>query len=367
MKLYVDESGNTGETLTRGSNFNFIDKPYYALCGVLIPDSVRIDFEIHIERLKTKHRIQGLELKAKYLYAKKQKFIFDVITYILENKIAYFVELMDKKYYLNVQLIKYFIVPYYATEITNYDLERRKYLASTIGDILNYDVYYNLIKTVKEYSKDALLHFYDYLIKYLHSIGRNDIGQNVLATKQDFLEAIKEDPKLIKDFLPIPDLNPHNRLIHLLPNYNALSNLVGRAQKYLELAGGPNPFVIVNDNQDQFENIYNLVLQEMKKGETDKLYQSTHISELVKFGINEDVHLEFKDSRSDIVIQISDLIAGLSTRFWRDFVNGNKKELDSYLPLITEMDYPYVGFNVGINYVVPISQFHVLSGLIGKR
>src|SRR5690606_36770356 len=114
---YIDESGNTGETLSKDSKFNFIDQRYYVLTGVLLDDNSQTALSAFIHSQITKHRIQGNELKAKNLYDSKPAFISELVDFIVANKTPFFIELMDKHLYLHIQLVEYFIVPYYSLPI----------------------------------------------------------------------------------------------------------------------------------------------------------------------------------------------------------------------------------------------------------
>ena len=104
MKLYIDESGNTGETLSKDSKFNFEEQPYYVLAGILVDDNTSTELEKFISSQKTTHHIQGNELKAKNIYSSKPAFVSELFDYIISNDIPFFIELMDKLFYLNIQL-----------------------------------------------------------------------------------------------------------------------------------------------------------------------------------------------------------------------------------------------------------------------
>lgn len=350
MKLYIDESGNTGETLSKDSKFNFVEQPYYVLTGILLDDNTQLCFETFLNNQKIKHRIQGNELKAKNLYDSKRVFISELTDYIIDNKIPFFVELMDKQFYIHIQLVEYFIVPYYSLPLTNENIFRKRFIASSLGQFMNQTIYQCFIDTIKENSSVALENFYDILINHFNSIGQNEIKINVEQTKIDYLEMKEENPeKALKHFFPIPDENPHKRLIHLLPNYNAFTNLIARTQKFLNEI----KFEIIHDEQKQFDVIFQSALESMKTNDSDKFVENTMITEKAKFNIDSTIRLNFVDSKTNILVQSSDLIAGVIMRFWSDFINGNSDKVDTYLPIIKKLNFPIITSNLGINYVVP--------------
>lgn len=352
--LYIDESGNTGETLSKDSKFNFIDQPYYVLAGILLDDNSQIALSAFINSQITKHRIQGNELKAKNVYDSKPTFIAELVDYIVTNKIPFFIELMDKHFYLHVQLVEYFIVPYYSLPINDENIFRKRFIASTLGQYLNQNIYQSFIDAIKENTSESLENFYDILITHFEQAGHNEIKINVEQTKIDYLERKAEDPdKALKEFFPIPDENPNKRLIHLLPNFNAFTNLIARTQKYVDDSSINKIFEIIHDEQKQFDIIFQSALEQMKNVETDKLVEKTHITEKGRFNIDNSIKLNFKDSKTDILIQVADLIAGVIMRFWVDFIGKSEAKTITYLPIIKKLNYPYDKTTVGINYVVP--------------
>jgi len=352
--LYIDESGNTGETLSKNFKFNFENQPYYVLAGILLDEKSQVALSAFINSQIARHRIQGNELKAKNLYESKPIFIAELVDYIVTNKIPFFIELMDKYFYLHIQLVEYFIVPYYSIPINDENIFQKRCIASTLGRLLNQDIYQSFIDTIKENTPEALENFYNILITHFEQAGLNEIKTNVEQTKNDYLERKAEDPKkAFKEFFPMPDENPNKRLIHLLPNFNAFTNLVARANKYVEDNLTNKYFEIIHDEQKQFDLIFLSALEKMKNLETDKLIDNTHIAEKGRFNIDNNIKLNFKDSKTDIFIQVSDLISGVIMRFWLDFINKNEVKTTTYLPIIKKLNYPYANTTMGINYVVP--------------
>ncbi len=354
INLYIDESGNTGETLSKDSKFNFIDQPYYVLAGLLLDENSQIDLSAFVNSQIQKHRIQRNELKAKKIYESKPNFIAELVDYIVINEIPFFIELMDKHFYLHVQLVEYFILPYYSLPINDENISSKRFLASTLGQYLNESIYQSFIDAIKVNTRESLENFYDILITHFERAGHDEIKVNVEQTKIDYLERKEEDPDMaLKEFFPIPDKNPNNRRIHLLPNFNAFTNLVARTQKYVDDKLINKVFEIIHDEQKQFDVIFQSALDQMKNVETDKLFKMTHITEKGRFNIESSIKLNFKDSKTDILIQVSDLIAGVIMRFWADFIGENEAKTIAYLPIIKKLHYPFNKATVGINYVVP--------------
>lgn len=344
--LYLDESGNTGETLSKDLKFNFSDQPYYVLAGFFLNENSQKDLSTFLTSQISKHRISGNELKAKNLYDTKPRFISELIEYFRNNQIPFFIELMDKIFYLNFQLVEYFIVPYYSVPFNDANIYGKRFIASTIGKYLTQDIYQSFINTIKESSNDSLENFYEILITHFDEIKEYETKKNIEQTKADYLDLKTLDPtKALKAFLPLPDENPNKRLIHLLPNFNAFTNLIARAQKYSDNKFFIKNFEIIHDEQKQFDVIFQSALEIMKNNKTDHLTKKTIIQEKGRFDIDSNIKLNFEDSKKDIFIQVSDLLSGVVMRFWSDFINENEDKVNIYLPIIKKM-------HSEINYVV---------------
>lgn len=327
MKLYIDESGNTGETLSKDSIFNFKEQPYYVLAGILADDETSIKLESFITTQKAKHHIQGNELKAKNIYSSKYTFVSELVDYIISNHIPFFIELMDKLFYLSIQLVDYFIIPYYSLPLNDQTIHRKRYIASTIGEYLNQNIYQSLVETVKENTNAALEDFYDLLINHFDSINQPEIKINIEQTKIDYFEDKDDNEEVaLKKYLPIPNENPKRRLIHLLPNYNAFTNLIARAQKYDLYYQDNNGFEIIHDEQKQFDIIFNSAFETMQTIDTDSFTNNTVIMENASFNLSDKHSIEFIDSKLNLLVQVSDLIAGLVMRFWSDFISNNEAQ-----------------------------------------
>ena len=151
----------------------------------------------------------------------------------------------------------------------------------------------------------------------------------------------------------MPDENPNKRLIHLLPNFSAFTSLVARAQKYKNDDLNNPEFEIIHDEQKQFDVIFHKALEQMKNVDSDKLIKNTIVANKSQFNIDKSLKLSFKDSKTDKLIQVSDVIAGITMRFWTDFMSNNDEKVRAYLPVIKKLSFPDRYFNLGINYVVP--------------
>src|SRR5690606_30556304 len=133
-------------------------------------------------------------------------------------------------------------------------------------------------------TNDSLEKFYDYLIDYFDNTNQNEIKINVEQTKIDYLEEKEESPEeALRKFFPLPDENPNKRLIHLLPNYNAFTNLIARAQKHVDGLPKDMSFEIIHDEQKQFDIIFQSALEAMKNLNVNDIAQNTFILDSSNF------------------------------------------------------------------------------------
>jgi len=355
-KLYIDESGNTGEVLSRNNQFNFTTQPYYTLAGLLVNADIDSELREFSNRLKSHYRIGAVELKASSLYETKPGFIEELVTFIADRDVPVFVEIMDKVYYLNIQIVEYFLLPFHSNQITDSLIARKQFIVSHIGRFLNSACYQFVVDAVKSYSNESLELCYEQLI--IHFENHNSAESKLLKssveqTRLDYLRIKLRDPqKALKKFLPIPDKNPKDRLIHLLPNYPAFTSLLARAEKY-RVNNNLSPLYIIHDEQKQFGNIFESAFQEMKKLDTTKLLENSKISAITQYNISPQTTLSFQDSSSDILLQVADILSGFVMRFWADFMKSNFARTDVYLTSFKRLIYPRDNSSEGINFVVP--------------
>jgi len=113
LNYYIDESGNSGDVLSTGNNFDFYGQPVFSLACVGIDESHNI--EEYILNLKKQYRIQGTELKSTNIIKNKIKFVVDLISYIRKKEIPVFIEAVDKKYFISANIINCHVIPPYSS------------------------------------------------------------------------------------------------------------------------------------------------------------------------------------------------------------------------------------------------------------
>lgn len=367
-KLYIDESGNTGGILYKNFQFTFNEQPYYSLAGILLIDKEKESaFEVFINSKKKSYGIVSDELKARNIYNHKPWFIIDIVDYIIQNKLPFFIELMDKSFYLNIQVVECFILPSNIIPVNDETIRTKSYIASNIGSYLNQSIYETFIQACVNYSSEALENFYIILKNHFISIGETEFAECVKMTEATYFDLKRKNKELaLKEFLPLPDKNSNNKYIHLLPNFNAFTGLIARAQKFKNLTNIP-AIDIIHDEQKQFDEIFQTAFNSMKKLDSSQYTTNTFIENMATHYIEEDFSLSFIDSKENTLIQIADILAGFVSRFWNDFIGGKIKKVELYKPVMEKLRYPYRDVNIGINFVVPDQEYAEISSYLSRQ
>lgn len=319
--LYIDESGNTGSTLYKNGQFNFVEQPYYVLASILLDDNLSNFLSTFIIELKKKYRINMAELKAKKLYDSNYKFINELVDCMIDKEIPVFIELMDKKYYI-VMNIWETMAP---SNILQFEKLPEEYfvqvreIASTLYNIFDDSVYDFFTKM--EYANEWLEKFYEFMLdKYKNDENMRDFCRIIKDTRKSYLEEKIKNPKEALDsYLMKPSYNSKGKPKFLLPNYHAFTDIIGRVNLFCE-RNICQLKSIVHDNQEQYNTIFEEVFNEMRIKDLRE-YCPDFIGEKMNPCIPKEMTLLFDDSKNDIFIQVADILAGLINQWWQDFIN----------------------------------------------
>lgn len=96
MKIYIDESGNTGDLSLNNKDLSFSQQPVFVLAGVTFHNEGLLLG--YIQQLKSKYKINpDKELKSTLLLKKKPSFILELVELLTNSKASFFIEVVDKK------------------------------------------------------------------------------------------------------------------------------------------------------------------------------------------------------------------------------------------------------------------------------
>lgn len=359
-ELYIDESGNTGSALYTNGKFNFVEQPYYVLAAILLDSEMKNKLLVFVDNLKKQYKISGTELKSSKLYGNKDLFINELIDYIVAEKIPVFIELMDKKYYININIFEV-IAPSNMLQLETISekyFEMSRDITTLLYEKFDDSIYAAFSKVLNDYNNNSLENFYKLLINKFQAISDLKFLSKIIedTEKSYFKTKLKDSKNAFKYFLPEPDLNINENPIFLLPNYNSFTNIISRSNKFCEDAG-VQLSNIVHDEQKQYDTIFKDIFNKMKQIDYGT-YAPKFVNKKINTYIPKNVNLLFRDSKSNIPIQVVDIIAGTVNRWWSDFINLNSRCI-KYLNFIYRL-------NGNINLVIPNQHHYMMEKLMLK-
>lgn len=381
MKIYIDESGNSGDLIQRKIDLTFSNQNIFTLSAVKISEDVYSKMEREfIPELKKKYKIQGNEIKSSNLFDKKPKAILEIVNFIKDNNIDYFIELIDKKYYICNSIVMHQVIPIYfipREEEANGTCQILReicidILTRNIGE-LEYQYFFDACKNINE---DSLLGSFNGLKKfflrkadeeldpYLKSIYQS-IVQSVDMSIEDYFDIKKEEglDYAVRKFIPIPDENKKGKLTYLLPQISSLTNLVARVNYF---NGNLEDITFIHDQQVHFDDMLSYNVQQMLEvGETE--YKFTNSD----FNIEKPVDITFDaDSTNNVGIQVADILSGFTMRYIQKRLKS--EDMDSIYHEIFENieynnDYPTINYMIGISGFVKLNKRDTRGIEIGDR
>jgi len=370
MKLFIDESGNTGPTKIKNLISNFAHQPYYSLTGILLNDEQEKQLNSFIENSVRKFDIQSSELKAKNSYEKEPNLIIELIEYISQNQIPCFTEIMEKKYYMNTQILEAFIIPSNLIPLSDELIAFKNFIASNLSEYLSDKIYEKFCKACQNYTADEFENFVKFIKFELNKQPIDDIKQFLLdmveLAESDYLALrIKNPTEAFKSYLPIPDRKHNEDYIFMLPNYHAFSHLIGRVNLYINKNKLSN-FKIIHDEQKQFDIIYENIIQDFKTSRfnSNEIIKGTVMEEKIDLDFNENLTLHFEKSENLIALQCADILSGFVMRYFKDFENKKIQKIKRYKKSILQLiDVP---MPEGINFVITDQDFSKLIDYLQK-
>lgn len=358
--LFIDESGNSGDLIDDKNKLSFGGQPTFSLAGVDISNIPNL--EGAVKNLKEKHRVQAPELKASGLYKSKPQFILEIFSLLIQHGSPFFVEVVDKKYYLATSIATHQIIPPYFTDEKDGKQQVSRNLAANFMALKMPDLHYeDFINSCLNPSEGMLLNSMESIKKFFLSDSEYGVySKNIEASVEDYydLKRLHKDDA-VKKFIPIPDVGKRsqNHLIHLLPHVSSFTNLVAR----VNLANNRNleGVSFLHDKQDHFDEILNQIKGQMVCSGAEKISFPTPNSD---FHIKTNIDLVFSDSKKTLGVQIADLLAGFFVRYYEGLLSGRISHGDIYHKIYSKLSEGFdQNKSVGVNWVIPPSRLYELE------
>jgi len=355
ISFYFDESGHGGDVVKSGKAFDFFDQPFFVLAAIGIEDEALLRQKL--DELKSKHKIPDGELKAKSLQ-NKPLFAAELLGEILKEKLPLFVEVVDKRYFICMNIISCQILP---LAMGFSEDPKLHFLRNTAVDFL-YDVateplLNRFVAACVEPSDRSLTSSFESLVLFFSkSTGasqnqdiRKGVHHMILEAKKEYQTMRRTNKNAYLDFFPSPDLNKHKKQIWMLPNLSSFTNIYARINLFRnkKLAD----VRLLHDQQLEIDDI----LREAKISAEELINQQVVMfSPHSDFRFHEQASLEFLNSHESAGIQVADIIAGTVMRFYRDRQRNPEKISPEIYNAMCKLNHSSNGATgYGLNQVVP--------------
>nr|WP_315496467.1 DUF3800 domain-containing protein [uncultured Rhodoferax sp.] len=363
MNFYMDESGNTGDIAVTSDKLDFGGQPVFSLAALGIPSEKSLAQAL--DTLRRKHNVQATELKLSKILKRKPEFALDAVDLLTKSAFPFFVELVDKRYLLAVSITNGFIwPPYFNTEESHQTVRLKNIFADYIYYKISDQALYEFIQCMREPSNGKIGDYFD-LLKDSVSSDSHEVAQaiteQVEESKDDFRLMIQQEgDQAHLRFLPIPDIGKRGKVVWLLPNFSSFTNIYARMN--LCLSGEMEGCRIFHDEQAQFDEI---IVEAKSQAEGADIGSATFKPPHSDYNFEQVADLFFRTSSESAGIQLADIVAGLSMRWYQARMQpGTDSEL-----LDQAMDRLICNSNrnrgIGINVVGPHEMARQLFGVAG--
>lgn len=323
MKIYFDESGQSGCVLQKDDILNFQKQPTFAIGAVVVRDKNAEDklsekYRIFKQKHNIKSEIKGSDLLTRAHNDELEHFLKTVL-----DRYHFFVILYDKRFYISTLLLLSLIGFEY-----QYLMPEHFYQQATFLSLQEDDFFIRYLNYVQNPGVQEFAEYLKFLIDYRY---KNDEGaENAAAIMaQKILEEGIED-KSYDDFMTYGWYD--NPKVTNLINLNALSELIHFIKSQLGVTNKDISFI--HDHIKEFEEI----LRE----------------ELRDHGID----MTFADSKQEVLLQVADNAVSilrhaydkciLHHRCKEQWHEKNEWDMKLFSRVVRKLSIPHIKFTVPI-------------------
>jgi hypothetical protein len=356
ISFFIDESGHSGDAVNSGAAYDFVDQPYFVLAALGIEDEATLVQQIGV--LRDVHRMPAGELKSKSLQS-RPAFVSDLLSFVCDQKLPFFVEVIDKRYFVCIHLVNSQLLPAVMGFKDGPEMHFiRNNLVDFLYDEISDHVLDQFVAACMEPSDHSLMSAFG--SQLLFSAGKSmtsgaqDIRAGmhhmVIEAMKEYAEMRKDDPDAYLRFLPSPDLNKRGKQVWMLPNLSSFTNIYARVNLFRQ--GKLADVRLVHDQQLELENI---LLDAKRKVESIKDAKIKPFTPQSDYLLNESARLEFVSSHESVGIQVADVIAGAVMRFYRDRLRGNAANPPETVGAVRNLLRSSDAITgIGVNQVMPL-------------
>ena len=290
VKIYFDESGQSGCVSRKAELLNFKKQPTFALAAVVCDEN---DEQILLEKYKAfkrKYDIQG-ELKGNELLMKENNKKLDYFVRHILDDVHFYVIIYDKRFYLSTLLLLSLIGFEYKNRAP-VDFYQQAALLTRQSD----DFFLTYLKYTENPNVESFLDYLNYLINYEYENWEAPEHAVKYAANKILTENSAEH--FYDDFMTYGWYE--NSTITNLINLNALSELIYFIKDDIDIYN--NDITYIHDNIREFE--------------------STFKNELEDYGIE----IHFADSKQEDLLQIADNTVSVVRKAYDKMIEHYKAE-----------------------------------------
>lgn len=320
--VYIDESGHSGDIINSGADYDFRGQPYFALAGIGLSDDH--EWAARLSDLRKRHRIPDGELKAKSLTA-KPKFSAEVLDALVNEQAPLFVEVVDKRYFIHTHITSFQLLP---ACLGYQETQALHAVRNGVADFLYQhasdrvlDAFIAFCRTPGESS--LLESFAELRAIATRKYEGNDaqvaagVAHMVEVAEAEYREMLESDNKAWLRFRPPPDLNKHGREVWMLPNQTSFANIYARVNLYY----GRNLAKVRLIHDQQFE-VEPILLSTKERAEHLAATATLPYTPHSDYRFKEIASIDFAQSHEEIGVQLADIVAGMTMRYFRDLDAG---------------------------------------------
>jgi len=270
--------------------------------------------------LKSAHRLQGPEVKSKQDY-ERPRFILDLMDLLETHSCPIFIEIVDKHYFVVMNIIERIVVPYVGKCDTRPDaLWMKGVMADHMALYAPPELTHAFAACCQSRDHTEVRDVYKRIITWAEGDRASpEIAEGISRFARDSLKDFRKLPKAkaVEQALPVPDANPAGKLLWVLPNMTSFTHLYARINRYTQKQ--VSGLTLFHDEQLQFGDIL-----QYAKTQTEKFaeFDLDLPMKTADFDFSQAAELQFLRSHDSIGIQIADVLAGFIARYVQDAVWG---------------------------------------------
>lgn len=357
---YLDESGSTGDLIKGSRALDFRQEPVFSLACVGVDDMA--DLEDEIKRLKSRYKVQSVELKSMAIKG-KPLLVAELAAYLARRRLPVFIEVVDKRFLFCATMVNHLILP----PVGQSDTEPQSmWIKNVFAEYLHANLPDSIMQTYADACGDCSIkstrRAFDTLLLWL-SGGQPDtevaeaLYRFTAESQEDFEALAGSETDAWRVGLPIPDQSKRGNPFWMLPNLSSFTNIYARINRLhqRDVSG----LRLVHDEQAQYDQI----LASGKIATEGLIGNGINLPFAYSdYSFTQQADLAFERSIDCVGIQVADVLAGFVMRYVQDGLRSEPPPHSAHskaMQAIIELSDPPRG--IGINFMLTNSDIRRLG------